>query len=70
MQQRPENVVKASSLPEALADKHAPIFALMGRYFDQKPCAEGVPAQNLNGYIKSVKTSQDDRALTDKASAD
>lgn len=46
------------------------LFSSMGRYFDIKPCPEGVGSQNLVGLAKHVKTTQDHLTLPEKSSAD
>jgi hypothetical protein len=38
--------------------------------FDMRYCPEGVSSQNLSGAAKNLPTSQDDRHITDKVSAE
>lgn len=46
------------------------LFSAMGRYFEHRPCPEGVASQNLAGLAKHVKTTQDHLSLPEKTSAD
>lgn len=46
------------------------MFALMAKFFEQRPCEEGVTGQNMMGFNKKLSTNQDHLALTDKYSAE
>lgn len=46
------------------------MFALMGKFFEQKPCTEGVTGQNFMGFGKALPTDQDKLNITDKYSAE
>ncbi|KAJ4304936.1 hypothetical protein N0V90_000464 [Kalmusia sp. IMI 367209] len=51
-------------------EKMRPLFELMGEYFEQKPCAEGISGQNMMGLAKDISTTQDKLFITEKHSAE
>jgi acyl-CoA thioesterase II len=65
-----EHLIKDKGVhPKKIAMKKI-VFGLMARYFDQRGCPEGIMAQNLYGIAKELPTTQDDRPVTSKTSAD
>ncbi|KAJ4128033.1 hypothetical protein NW768_008317 [Fusarium equiseti] len=45
-------------------------FAANADFFETRYCTDGVSAQNLSGAAKATKTTQEDRSITDKVSAE
>lgn len=43
-------------------------FSLMARFWEWRPCPEGVAGQNLSGFAKTRVTTQDHLRLSDKVS--
>ena len=62
--------VEAGTIPAGTPKIYAKLNGLMTRYFEQRPCLEGVAAQNAYGFAKSAQTTQDSRSLPEKRSAD
>jgi acyl-CoA thioesterase II len=58
---------KLSKERGALLDEN---FALMGRFFEQRMCTEGVTGQSVAGFAKDVPTTQDHLDITEKFSAE
>ncbi|KAK8058925.1 hypothetical protein PG994_009373 [Apiospora phragmitis] len=54
----------------AAAARSRDVFALHERFFESRPCREGVAAQNLNGMLKARPTTQDALPLADRTSAE
>lgn len=52
------------------AEMFGKTFGLLGRFFEQRRCPEGVFAQNMAGMCKERVTSQDRLALTEKTSGE
>lgn len=65
-----QNNVDKGVITEKQRDTMRLVFGLMDRFFDQRPCPEGLWSQNLAGMAKHVRTSQDHLPLTDKTSSD
>ncbi|KAJ9657102.1 hypothetical protein H2201_008310 [Coniosporium apollinis] len=65
-----ETLVSEHGFTKRRVDAHKAVFDLMGRFWDQRQCPEGVFAQNLMGIAKEIRTTQDDLSITEKASAD
>jgi len=70
LQQQRQALVDAGRIDSTLAKTHERSFALMAKFFDHRLCPEGVAAQVLTGLAKKLPTTQDDRPLTSKTSAD
>jgi acyl-CoA thioesterase II len=62
--------VARGALSAASAERLRASFEPMERFFDGRPCPEGISGQNLAGYLKAAATTQDDRPITAKTSAD
>lgn len=67
---RRDRFVKDGKLSQKLAEMSQQSFALMQRFYEQRPCPKGVAAQNLSGMLKRTETSQDHLPITSKRSAD
>ncbi|KAL6917386.1 hypothetical protein ACHAPO_005831 [Fusarium lateritium] len=48
----------------------AETFAANADFFETRYCTDGVSAQNLTGVAKTIVTTQDDRSITEKVSAE
>jgi len=70
LSQQRQALVDAGKVDEGLAEIHARSFGLMSKFFDHRPCPEGVATQVLAGLAKTLETTQDDLPLTSKTSAD
>jgi len=62
--------VNEGKAPQAPKDKFEIGFGLMERFFETKPCPEGVFAQNMNGLLKNASTTQDGLSTPEKSVAD
>ena len=62
--------VEAGIIPPAIPKLYSKLNGLMTRYFEQRPCVEGVAAQNAYGFAKHVQTTQESCSLPEKRSAD
>jgi acyl-CoA thioesterase II len=62
--------VDEGKVPQALKDAFEIAFGLMQRFFETKPCPEGVFAQNMNGILKKESTTQDGLSTPEKSTAD
>ncbi|KAL4731121.1 hypothetical protein ACLX1H_000082 [Fusarium chlamydosporum] len=77
---RPEDCPNVEKLVKDLADKGTiteqqgeafiKTFAANGDFFETRYCTDGVSAQNISGAAKTTVTTQDDRFITDKVSAE
>lgn len=65
-----QSLVDRGVVSQGVADAYAKQFSLGERFYENRPCPEGVAAQNLYGMAKTMATTQDSRALIDKSSAD
>lgn len=65
-----QDLVDRGKVTERLAKSHKQEFGLMGRHFDGRHCPEGISSQNLLGMAKTTMTTQEDRSLTERTSAD
>ncbi|KAK6850140.1 hypothetical protein PG995_013973 [Apiospora arundinis] len=59
-----------SATEAAIVERSREVFALNERFFQTRPCREGVAAQNLNGLLRDRPTTQDALPLTDRTSAE
>jgi acyl-CoA thioesterase II len=62
--------VDEGKAPQALKDAFEIAFGLMQRFFETKPCPEGVFAQTMNGIMKKASTTQDGLPAPEKSTAD
>ena len=62
--------VDEGKAPQALKDGFEIGFGLMQRFFETKPCPEGVFAQTMNGLMKKAPTTQDGMSTPKKSTAD
>ncbi|KAH8885817.1 Thioesterase/thiol ester dehydrase-isomerase [Thozetella sp. PMI_491] len=46
------------------------MFSMNDRFFETRPCREGVSGQNLNGFLKGQQTTQDHLPITSKTTAE
>jgi acyl-CoA thioesterase II len=65
-----QRLVEEGKMSQALKDGFDVGFGLMQRFFETRPCPEGIFAQNLNGVLKSSPTTQDHLTVPEKGSAD
>lgn len=65
-----EAAVAQGRITAAAAEQFRIGFEMMEMFFDNRGCPEGISAQNLSGYLKTAQTTQDDRPITKKTSAD
>lgn len=65
-----QSLVKRGDITQAFADGYAKQFGISDTFFETRPCLNGVGSQNVMGAVKDVKTSQDDRHITAKSSAE
>lgn len=63
-------MVARGDITQTQADDYKRLFGVSGDFFATKPCPNGVAGQNLSGAAKSVPTSQDNRHITVKTSAE
>lgn len=62
--------IEEGALPASAQKWFEKTFGLMSRFFDHRPCPEGLWSQNLCGMVKSAVTTQDHLPLTSKTSGD
>lgn len=65
-----QKMVDSGAVQTGLAKAHATTFGLVARFFEQRPCPEGVSAQTLSGMAKKIGTTQKGWELHEKGSAD
>lgn len=65
-----QKAVDAGMIPQELKDGFEIGFGLMARFFETRPCPEGVFAQNFNGLMKNAPTTQDGLPVAEKGTAD
>ncbi|KXJ89284.1 thioesterase-like superfamily-domain-containing protein [Microdochium bolleyi] len=77
----PSTVTKYAGVDEQLTEDDAggdpkttaaakDMFAMNQQFFESRHCREGVAGQNLHGMLKHTRTTQDERAISDKTSAE
>ncbi|KAF2735287.1 hypothetical protein EJ04DRAFT_552063 [Polyplosphaeria fusca] len=62
--------VREGKISKEMADAHRKTFGVLDRFFDLRPCPEGIFYHNLTGMAKTLPTPQDGLPLTAKTSAD
>lgn len=62
-------LVEQGKLPKQLVKPFEIGFSLFRRFFEQRPCPNGLSAQNLLGMHKKAKTDQDHLPMHEKVSA-
>ncbi|OCL09427.1 acyl-CoA thioesterase II [Glonium stellatum] len=65
-----QSMIQAKAISQEVVEVHNLTFNMLAEHFNQKPCPEGIAAQNLRGMAKHVMTTQDHLPLTSKTSAD
>lgn len=70
MHQLREQFVAEGKLSQQAGNRLDDMFALSAKFFEQKPCTEGVTGQNFMGMAKHLGTDQDHLNITDKFSAE
>ena len=65
-----QKFVAEGKINQAQLKQMEPTFALMRGYFEQRLCMESVSGQNMMGFAKTLPTTQDHLAITDKHSAE
>ncbi|KAJ5772952.1 hypothetical protein N7457_007848 [Penicillium paradoxum] len=65
-----ENWLKPGKITEKQANIFNTLFKLSRDLYDGRPCPEGITTQNMLGFAKTAKTTQDGLSPTEKASAD
>ncbi|KAI8722829.1 hypothetical protein NCS52_00428000 [Fusarium sp. LHS14.1] len=63
-------LVANGTVEKEQADAFLKSFSAMETFFDARYCLDGVAGQNMGGSIKDKTTTQDDRHVTDKTSAE
>lgn len=71
MEQTRQHHLKCGLVSEQAVQLHGRIFGLGERFFERRPCPEGITAQTLTGMAKKVtSTTQDHLSLPSRTSAD
>ncbi|KAL9085930.1 MAG: hypothetical protein Q9159_004430 [Coniocarpon cinnabarinum] len=65
-----EQLLKSGHLNSGEAERHKQAFTLVSRFWDVRQCPEGIGSQNAYGVAKRAPTTQDDRSLVDKTTAE
>lgn len=65
-----QRLVEAGKVSQELVDVQNTTFGVMGRFFETRPCPEGIFAQRVGGLAKSLPTTQDHLPLVEKSTAD
>ena len=66
-----QSLLKRGLISQKMVQMHKALFGLGERYFDRRPCPEGVVTQNLMGMTnKGVPITQDHLSLSSKTSSD
>ncbi|KAM0421143.1 hypothetical protein ACHAPT_011035 [Fusarium lateritium] len=70
MTQRVSKLVADGTVKKELADEFLESFSAFETFFDAQYCLDGVAGQNMGGALKDTVTTQDDRHVADKTSAE
>lgn len=66
-----QNLLERGLATEKMVQTHRVLFGLGDRFFDRRPCPEGIITQTLTGMAKKgIPTTQDHLPITSKASSD
>ncbi|KAK5955806.1 hypothetical protein OHC33_003447 [Knufia fluminis] len=65
-----ERLVRDGHISREAAEANGKMFAMAESFFETRQCTDGVSGQNLMGLAKDLTTTQDDRHITDKTSAE
>lgn len=65
-----ERLVRQGHLEAAAVDGQKNMFAMAEAFMETRQCLDGVSGQNLMGYAKHVKTTQDHLPIADRTSAE
>ena len=65
-----KHLLDKGNITEGQGQAFIKTFAANAEFFETRYCTDGVSAQNLTGAAKATKTTQEDRSITDKVSAE
>ena len=64
------NMLKEGKISEEIADFYHVSFGISREIWENRPCPEGIFAQNVSGISKSTQTTQEHLAITEKSTAE